>query len=198
MSSPTEPSPDAPTEERRSLSTWLRSLPTWEKVALSAAVLAVAVGGAMTLVTGDSPDPSATTGATGGSSTSALGAGLVPEGTGVGGSRSVGGGTAADGEPTSKGVFRLGFSFLAGFCMGVFLRAVLKLAAIAVGFWLVMTFALSYAGLVVVDWNAIDALWTNFAGAVETEWGSFQGFMLGSLPATGLAVTGLTLDLRRR
>ena len=193
MSSSTETSPDVATEESRSLSKWLRSLPTWEKVALSTAVLAVAVGGAMTLVAGDSPDPSAPAG---GPSTSALGAGLVPEGTGVGGSRSAG--DAVDSEPTSKGVFRLGFSFLAGFCMGVFLRAVLKLAAIAVGFWLVMTFALSYAGLVVVDWNAIDALWSDFSGSLETEWGSFQGFMLGSLPATGLAVTGLTLGLRRR
>jgi len=151
----------------------------------------------MTLVAGDSPDPSTAPG-TSGSASSALGAGLVPEGTGIGDSRSAGGAAAADGEPTSKGVFRLGFSFLAGFCMGVFLRAVLKLAAIAVGFWLVMTFALSYAGLVVVDWNAIDALWSRFSGAIESEWGSFQGFMLGSLPATGLAVTGLTLGLRRR
>ena len=136
----------------------------------------------MTLIAGDSPDPSTAPG-TPGSASSALGAGLVPEGTGIGGSRSAGGADAADGEPTSKGVF---------------LRAVLKLAAIAVGFWLVMTFALSYAGLVVVDWNAIDALWSDFSGNLETEWGSFQGFMLGSLPATGLAVTGLTLGLRRR
>lgn len=151
----------------------------------------------MTLVAGDSPDPSTASG-TPGSASSALGAGLVPEGTGIGGSRSAGGAAAAGGEPTSKGVFRLGFSFLAGYCSGAFVRTALRIVSIAVGFWLVMTFALSYAGLVVVDWEEMDALWQRFAANVESEWGSFQGFMLGSLPATGLAVTGFAVGFRRR
>lgn len=94
-------------------------------------------------------------------------------------------------------MFRLGFSFLAGFSIGAFLRATLKIAAIAFGFWLLMTFALAYYDLVIVDWNAIDSLWQRFADNVSDEWGDFSRFMLGSLPATGLGATGLAIGLKR-
>ena len=95
------------------------------------------------------------------------------------------------------GMYAAGDYDLAGFCIGSFLRATLKIASIAIGFWLVMTFVLSYYGLVTVDWTAMDSLWSSFAGNVEQEWGSFQRFMTGSLPATGLAVTGLAIGLKR-
>ena len=89
-------------------------------------------------------------------------------------------------------------SFLAGFCIGLFLRAVLKLAAVAVGFWLVMTSALSYAGLISIDWDAVGDLWASLADLFETEWRDFQAFMFGSLPATGLAIGGFAVGFRRR
>ena len=75
--------------------------------------------------------------------------------------------------------------------------ALLKIAAIAFGFWLLMTFVLSYMGVVTVNWAAMDSLWNRFTASIEQEWGSFQSFMLGSLPATGLAVTGLAVGLKR-
>ena len=94
-------------------------------------------------------------------------------------------------------MFRLGFSFIAGFCLGSFLRATLKIAAIAFGFWLLMTFLLAYYGIVVVDWHAMDSLWNRFASNVGQEWGSFQTFITGSLPAAGLATAGLAIGLKR-
>lgn len=103
----------------------------------------------------------------------------------------------ADTSPAAKGVFRLGFSFVAGFCLGSFVRAALRTAAIAFGFWLALTFVLAYFGLVTVDWNAIDSLWDRFTANVAAEWTDFRTFVTGSLPAAGLATTGIVVGLKR-
>lgn len=184
-----------PDEQRKSIGEWIAARPRWEKIVLGAATLALVGGGIWSLLQGD-PEPAQR--ATGDGAGSALGSNLVG-----GGTRTTGGGeVAAAGEdasePAAKGFFRLGFSFLAGYCVGAFLRATLKIAAIAVGFWLLMTFALSYIGIVQVDWHAMQSLWDTFASNVESEWGNFQDFMLGSLPATGLAVTGFLIAIKRR
>ena len=73
----------------------------------------------------------------------------------------------------------------------------LKLAAIVLGFWLIVTFLLAYAELMTVEWDQIDALWNQFVGSIESEWGNFQAFMLGSLPAPCLAATGIVIGLKR-
>jgi len=163
-------------------------MPRWKKVAIAIALAATVVGGLLTLLTGEPPAATESTG----NSLSGLQANLVPEQP-----RTNPEAATAVTEPASKGVFRLGFSFLAGLSIGTFLRAVLKLAAIVVGFWLVVTFLLAYAGLLTVQWDQIDALWTTFTGNIESEWGNFQTFMLGSLPATGLAATGFVIGLKR-
>ncbi|MEO6594525.1 MAG: FUN14 domain-containing protein [Planctomycetota bacterium] len=176
-------SPPTKTTTQRSFGSWLRDMPRWKKIVLFAAVGTVAVGGVMSLVqSGSAP--------TGGSDAGGLTTSFAP-GTGTG---SIG---QAGEEPAAKGIFRLGFSFLAGFCIGSFVRSALRIAAIAFGFWLVLTFALNYYGIVNVDWHAMDSLWNRFASSIESEWGSFQRFMTGSLPAAGLAVTGLAIGLKR-
>lgn len=174
---------------RRTFGGWLRDMPRWKKVALLAATAALVTGAALMLVSG-SP-PAGGSGAGGGAA--GLQANLVPGQPQPGG----GTGTVATEEPAAKGVFRLGFSFIAGFCLGSFVRAALRVVSIAFGFWLAMTVALSYYGLVVVDWNAIDQVWNHFCANVEAEWGNFQRFMTGSLPAAGLAVAGLATGLKR-
>lgn len=150
------------------------------------ALAAVVTGGVLTLVQGD-PAP-----ASGSGDNAKLAASLIETQPGQTPQPQ-----PATEEPASKGIFRLGFSFLAGFSIGTFLRAVLKLAAFMVGFWLVMTMALAYAELVTVEWDEIGSLWQRFIDNVEGEWGNFQTFMLGSLPATGLAATGLVIGLKR-
>lgn len=173
-------------DNSRSFGAWLKEMPRWKKITLGVALVAVVAGGVFSLMAGD-PTPASGSGGSAGSLQASL----------IEGGGTIGGGTAAGEEPASKGFFRIGFSFLAGFCIGTFLRATLKIAAIAFGFWLLMTFGLSYIGIVNVDWNAMDSLWNRFSGNVESEWGNFQTFMLGSLPATGLAVTGLAVGLKR-
>lgn len=173
---------------RRNFGTWLREMPRWKKITTGIALTATIAGGTLTLLTGDPTPTDTVTG-----NMSGLNATLIAEQGGAGTESSA---TAAA-EPASKGIFRLGFSFIAGFSIGTFLRAVLKLAAIVLGFWLVVTFLLTYAELMTVEWDQIDALWNQFVGSIEGEWGNFQAFMLGSLPATGLAATGFVIGLRR-
>ncbi|MBL8723500.1 MAG: FUN14 domain-containing protein [Planctomycetes bacterium] len=164
----------------RSFGGWFLAMPRWKKWLVLSSLAAVAVGGVLSWSSG---------GASGaGSGVS----GLAAHATASGGSAN------PDGQPrASEGVFRLGFSFLAGFCLGSFLRATLKFVAVAVGFWLAMTFVLSYFGLVTVDWQAIDGLWGRFCGNIESEWGDFQRFVTGSLPQAGLAAAGLAVGLKR-
>lgn len=191
------PATSRSSDKKRSFGQWLRDQPRWEKIALGVAVAAVVTGGVLMLVSGDASGSEAASGGganAGGSS--ALGAGLVPDQPG-GGTTGSGSATSTD-EPASKGVFRLGFSFLAGFCIGLFVRTVLKLAAIAVGFWLVMTFLLAQAELVTVDWQAINDVFENFMARAERDLDSFKSFILGSLPAAGLGATGLVVGFKRR
>lgn len=181
---------DAPQLNARSFGAWLEARATWEKVALAVSILAVVGGGLWSLAGGDPPPP--TPSPVGGEGEVA--ASFI----GKDGQNPPGMQGASGEEPPAKGIFRLGFSFLSGFCIGAFLRATLKVAAIAFGFWLVMTFALAYVDIVKVDWHAMQGLWDRFAAAVEAEWGNFQSFILGSLPAAGLAVGGFALGMRRR
>lgn len=183
-------SASTPAGTSRSFGQWLREMPRWEKVVLLAAFATLVTGAVLMIVSPSAPAPSPVDPATG---QTGLNANLVPDGPRSGTDQPA---TATE-EPAAKGIFRLGFSFLAGFCLGAFVRAALKVVSIAIGFWLAMTFVLAYFGLVVVDWQAIDALWERFRGNVASEWGDFQGFVTGSLPAAGLAVAGLAIGLKR-
>ncbi len=168
----------------RTFGSWLYEMPRWKKIAVLAAITTAVVGGIFSLTNGDVPTA-------GNGNLTGLSSSLV-NGQPGGSSTPV-----ATAEPAAKGVFRLGFSFLAGFCLGSFLRAALKIAAIAFGFWLFMTVVLSSYGVLTVDWNVMDSLWNRFAANIEQEWGSFQTFMTGSLPAAGLAAAGLAIGLKR-
>lgn len=172
---------------RRSFREWLREMPRWKKAAVGLALATAATGGLMTLLNGD-PTPAIGSA----DDMSGLRASLIEDASQ--GSNSTEG---TQTEPASKGLFRIGFSFLAGFSIGTFLRAVLKLAVIVLGFWLLTTFLLAYAGLMTVEWDQIDSLWNQFTNSIQSEWGDFQSFMLGSLPAAGLAATGLIIGLKR-
>jgi uncharacterized membrane protein (Fun14 family) len=176
---------DKPASLPRGFGGWLRDMPRWKKIAVAAAIGTLLVGGIWSL-TGEPPPPSGN-----GGSLSGLSATLVD------GQPTTTAGPTPASEPAAKGVFRLGFSFLAGFSIGSFLRATLKIAAIAFGFWLFLTMLLSYYGILVVDWNQMDSLWNRFATNVEQEWASFQTFMTGSLPAAGLAAAGFAIGLKR-
>lgn len=173
-------------------------MPRWKKGLVGGALAVAVLGGVWLLVQGGG-DAAATGNPTGdptGGGAPPGGAGFLPGGTRTG---EAGGGSpaASGGEPAAKGVFRLGSSFLIGFCVGAFVRAAVKIAAITVGFFLVGLFLLDQAGFVVVDWAAIDQAWSGFWARVGDEWGDFQQFMTGRLPAAGLVGLGLYTGFKK-
>ncbi len=184
MDEPAPPPAKVPND--RTFVGWLRDMPRWKKIAVGVAVAAVVVGAALTLAAPAPPVGGSTGGTSPGIASSLTAGNPSPHGS-----------TTVGEEPAAKGVFRLGFGFVAGFCLGSFVRAMLKVAAIAFGFWLAMTLVLAHYGLVVVDWTAIDGVWNRFTQNVADEWSSFQRFVTGSLPTAGLAVTGLAIGLKR-
>ena len=188
-----EATPGTHTASPRTFRTWIAEMPRWKKVSLLAAGALVVTGAVLMIV-----DPGGTTapaGVPGGGADNPLQTGFIPGTGGTGGGQTLP--QTGTEEPTAKGVFRLGFSFIAGFCLGAFVRATLKIASIAFGFWLAMTMVLAYFDHVVVDWASIDALWTRFTENVANEWGSFQRFVTGSLPAAGLVVGGFAIGVKR-
>lgn len=172
---------------------WLADMPRWKKIAVGVAAATMVAGGILWAVqAGATPTQPVAGPGSGTLPNGTLPSGLVPDNHPPGTNPAV-----TTEEPAAKGVFRLGFSFVAGFCIGSFLRAMIKVAAIAFGFWLLFTMLLTYLGVMNVDWTAIEGLWDRFAASVSNEWGSFQTFMTGSLPAAGLAATGLAVGLKR-
>ncbi len=109
-----------------------------------------------------------------------------------------GSGTQSGDEAWSASFFRLGFSFFAGLSMGLALRTIMRLLLIGCGIALLFLFTLSYAELLTVNWQAIDGIFEAIVDRITAESGRFQSFITGSLPATGLAVLGLSTGLRRR
>jgi len=163
-------------------------MPRWKKVSLLVAGGLVVTGAVLMVV-----DPGGATAPAGtGTGSGALQSSFIEGQPGSGTS-----GTATAQEPAAKGIFRLGFSFIAGFCLGAFVRAMVKIASIAIGFWIAMTLVLSYFDLVAVQWDQIQSLWDSFAANVEHEWQNFQDFITGSLPAAGLVATGFFVGVKR-
>lgn len=181
------------TETARTFRGWIADMPRWKKLSLFAAGALVITGGVLMLTGGDAA-PASGAGVDNGAGNPLAGNNLVPGGTGTTNPPLE---QPVTEEPAARGVFRLGFSFIAGFCLGAFVRATLKIASIALGFWLAMTVALSYYGLVDVNWQGLDELWLRFTSNVESEWGSFQRFITGSLPAAGLVAGGFAIGLKR-
>lgn len=181
------PAPTAPAQ--RSFREWLRDMPRWKKVSLLTAG-ALVVTGAVLMVVSPAEAQHATNAAGPGSPLQST---LLPDQPTAPGTTP----TAAAEEPAAKGVFRLGFSFIAGFALGSFVRATLRIASIALGFWLAATLVLSYYGLVEVNWHGIDELWSRFCTNIESEWANFRTFATGSLPAAGLVTAGFVIGVKR-
>jgi uncharacterized membrane protein (Fun14 family) len=177
----------APSSEARGFGAWLRSLPRWKKVLLVVALLLVVAGVAMLFVETGAPPPAQGGGGGGGAQTSLLPGQPAP---------SQLPGTAAS-EPASAGFFRLGFSFFAGFCIGFAVRKTLKLSAVFAGLLLLFLFLLAYAGLITVHWDAFDAMFQNLSQRVQRESENLRTFITGSLPAAGLAATGLVAGFKK-
>jgi uncharacterized membrane protein (Fun14 family) len=178
----------APPQTQTGFWSGLRALPRWKKVLLAIAGVLVAAGAVFAIVDSGKtpPAPAPHAGAGTGLQTS-----LVP------GDHPAGEPVATAPEPVSAGFFRLGFSFIAGFCIGLAVRKTLKLTAVVAGLLLLCLFLLSYAGMITVNWQAFDNLYQTVAQRVERESAQLRTFITGSLPAAGLAALGLVAGFKK-
>ncbi len=94
-------------------------------------------------------------------------------------------------------VFRMGFSFLVGFCVAYALRAFVKVAILAVGMALLVIVGLHYAGLIDVDYSAMERGYDRLAEWAGAQTAGFREFLTGYLPSTASAALGLFAGFKR-
>ncbi|MCB9841045.1 MAG: hypothetical protein H6809_05290 [Phycisphaeraceae bacterium] len=202
-----------------------RPIPFWQWALLAVSVVLMLGGGAAwaysaftkhdagPVASGNEPpsDGNGTTGSgTGGSSLGdGLTSGFAPGGpalpgtTGSTGSQTAGGeaGGEAEDRPIdlySPAVFRLGFSFFAGFAMAYALRQFVKITIATLGVVLLGLFGLQYAGLIQVDWGLLEGKFDAAAAFLREQTESFTAFVRGYLPSSASAATGAFLGFRRK
>jgi uncharacterized membrane protein (Fun14 family) len=98
----------------------------------------------------------------------------------------------------SPAIFRLGFSFFAGFAVAAALRVAFKFAVVAAGFVILAVLGLQYAGLVNVNWNSVSDQYESVAAYLGGQFKSFSAFAQGVLPSASAAGVGLVAGWRRR
>lgn len=94
-------------------------------------------------------------------------------------------------------MFRLGFGFFAGFCMGYALRTFFRISFVAIGLLLLMLFGLQYAGLIDVDWSAMESVFDNTVAWLRTNLSGFREFVTGQLPSTAAAIGGVFIGFKK-
>jgi len=97
----------------------------------------------------------------------------------------------------SPAIFKLGFSFFAGFCVAYTLRTFLKVSLFFVGIVLLAFFGLQYAGMVSVDWAGIEQRFNSAAAWAGDQFESFRHFVTGYLPSSVSAAAGLFVGFRK-
>jgi uncharacterized membrane protein (Fun14 family) len=101
-------------------------------------------------------------------------------------------------EPIWPGaVFRLGFGFVVGFCIGYAARMFLRIATVLVGLMLLGLFGLQYSGLISVDWTAMESAFHAILGWLGTNTASFRQFITGQLPSAASALGGLVVGFKK-
>ncbi len=160
-------------------------LPLWSRILIVLAVLAMGAGLALPLVL---PEPAPVEG--------------VPTGV-VAGFAGDGAAAPAPAEPPglsawSPAVFRLGFSFFVGFAMAYALRAFLRLAIVAIGFFFIAMFGLQYSGLIEVKWALVQERYDALSGQIEQQARSFWSYAVAYLPSAAAASAGALAGFWRK
>lgn len=192
--------PGAPTRKGRPIPLWQISL-----LAVSV-LLMLGGGGAWAYSKFIAPKPETAPRASAPGSSNAPGGALSGLDSGFGPtSPTPSGASTASAEPApttletySPAVFRLGFSFFAGFAMAYALRQFLKLTLLLAGVVLLGMFGLQYAGLVQIDWTAIEGKYNTLAAFLSEQTKSFTAFVSGYLPSATSAAAGAFIGFRKK
>ncbi|VAX42560.1 hypothetical protein MNBD_PLANCTO03-1687 [hydrothermal vent metagenome] len=98
-------------------------------------------------------------------------------------------------ELYSPTVFRLGFAFFVGFAIAYALRAAFKVVLIVVGAVLLLLVGLQMAGLITVNWEAMQGLYETSTAWLATQTESLTAFLRGYIPSGGTAVAGFGVGM---
>jgi uncharacterized membrane protein (Fun14 family) len=97
----------------------------------------------------------------------------------------------------SQGLFlELGFSFMVGLAVGYALKIAFKIALVAIGLILLGVFGLQYAGMVHVDWSAIELRYDSWADWLAINGRLLMDFIGRNLSSAASFVAGLGLGLK--
>jgi len=171
-----------------------KKMPGWKKGLIGFAASTFVLGAGLKgydLIAGKEEPPAAAPGG----STSAPGQTSL-----VGRTPSSGEARAEAEEPSadwSRALMTGGLSFFVAFCVGYALRTFFKFSAVVLGAVLLGIFALSYLGVLHVDWQTLEGHFNRALAAVKEEASQFQTFLTGSLPSAGAAAAGLFTGFKR-
>ncbi len=175
-----------------------RPLATWQRICLAIAVLSVVVGFGLSFA--DS------SGGSGGAETAADGTplpgaqGFIPGITTPPPSGSQGESTSLESNGLgdwSPFFVKGGFSFFVGFSIGYALRAFFKVSAVAFGILFLILTALSYYGVIEIDWDKLSDWYDTLIAHLRGQFSGMKEFLLGSLPSATLGATGLAIGFKR-
>ena len=100
-------------------------------------------------------------------------------------------------EDWSPAAFRLGLGFFLGFCIAYALRAFFKICLVSIGLIVLVFVGLQYAGVVAVDWAALQTHYDRVAPWLAEQTAGLRQFITGYLPSSGTAALGLFTGFRR-
>ncbi len=101
-------------------------------------------------------------------------------------------------ELYSPTVFRLGFAFFVGFAIAFALRAAFKVVLIVVGTMLLLLVGLQMAGLITVNWEAMQGLYNTTTAWLSTQTQSLTAFLRGYIPSGGTAMAGFGMGMLKK
>jgi len=101
-------------------------------------------------------------------------------------------------ELYSPTIFRLGFGFFLGFAVAFALRAAFKIVLLVVGTVFLLLIGLQMAGLISVNWDAMQGIYDTSTTWLGTQTQSLTAFLRGYIPSGGSAVAGFGIGMLKK
>lgn len=168
------------------------STATWQKIALAVSVVLMLGGVAAPMLMGDTTAPAMVADPDVAGATGFLPTDTPP--TDEDGQPA----TLSDDELWSPAIFRMGFAFFLAFSVGYAIRALMKITLLAIGLFALALFGLDYAQIVDINWAMMESHYDGIGSWLGAQVSSFQAFVTGYLPATGMSAVGLAAGLNRK
>jgi uncharacterized membrane protein (Fun14 family) len=84
-----------------------------------------------------------------------------------------------------------------GFSIGYAARLFLRISLVVAGVLLLGLFGLQYAGVISVEWAAVESGFEHVAGWLRTNTASFRDFIVGQIPSAAAGLGGLVIGFKK-